>query len=98
MPGHRNPLRMAGFLTHLEDAAAKISSRASQSRGTTRAGAMVDTVTDKARAFAAEKGLEMRYIDLTIQFIGANGLPVMDVGATADPYFHAEIDGRKTFV
>lgn len=33
-----------------------------------------------------------------LQFIGASGLPKMDVVGTADPYFIAKIDNRISFV
>ncbi|KAF7777747.1 hypothetical protein Agabi119p4_3819 [Agaricus bisporus var. burnettii] len=38
------------------------------------------------------------FVDLEIQFIGASGLPKMDVVGTADPYFIAKIDNRISFV
>ena len=37
-------------------------------------------------------------VDLTIQFIGATGLPKMDVVGTADPYFVAKLDGNLSFM
>lgn len=92
---------MSGLLSHIEDAAVRIhnrSSSAAQKMGVDKAGAAVQTAADKARAFADIHGVPLKYVDLTIQFIGASGLPVMDVGGTADPYFHADVDGRKTFM
>ena len=51
----------------------------------------------KARAFAhKQKGVE--YIDLSIQFIGASGLPKMDVVGSCDPYFVANLDSCIKFV
>ena len=45
----------------------------------------------KARAFAhKQRGVE--YVDLSIQFIGASGLPKMDVVGSCDPYFIANLD------
>jgi hypothetical protein len=41
---------------------------------------------------------EVTYNDLTIQFIGANGIPKMDVVGSADPYFVADLDGHITIV
>ena len=35
-----------------------------------------------------------KYVDITIQFIGAKGLPKMDVVGTADPYFVATLDDK----
>ncbi|KAH9483458.1 hypothetical protein JR316_0002926 [Psilocybe cubensis] len=46
----------------------------------------------------AEHGLMVPYVDLQIQFIGASGLPKMDVVGTADPYFIANLDDKITFV
>ena len=48
----------------------------------------------------AEEGIfdEVTYNDLTIQFIGANGIPKMDVVGSADPYFVADLDGHITIV
>ncbi|KAJ6567066.1 hypothetical protein B0H19DRAFT_1258225 [Mycena capillaripes] len=50
------------------------------------------------KSFAAEKFLDIPYVDLTIQFIGASGLPKVDVVGTADPYFVAKLDDRISFV
>ena len=56
----------------------------------------------KARAWATEGKEEettpQTYIDLTVHFIGASGLPKMDVVGTADPYFVAKLDTALTFV
>ena len=38
------------------------------------------------------------FVDLAIHFIGASGLPKMDVIGTADPYFVAKLDSALTFV
>lgn len=32
--------------------------------------------------------------DLAFRFIGANGLPAMDIGALSDPFFVANLDGK----
>jgi hypothetical protein len=37
-------------------------------------------------------------VDVSIQFIGANGVPKMDVVGSADPYFIATIDDRIKFM
>ncbi|KAI5899087.1 C2-domain-containing protein [Schizophyllum commune H4-8] len=50
------------------------------------------------REFMADKVVDVAYHDLTIQFIGATGLPKMDVVGSADPYFVAKIDDRISFV
>lgn len=39
----------------------------------------------------------VEYVDVTIHFIGASGLPKMDVIGTADPYFRASLDGRLQY-
>lgn len=41
---------------------------------------------------------EIAYNDLVIQFIGASGLPKMDVVGSADPYFIADLDGQISIV
>jgi hypothetical protein len=41
---------------------------------------------------------DVTYNDLTIQFIGASGLPKMDVVGSADPYFIADLDGQISIV
>lgn len=38
------------------------------------------------------------YKDIFIHFIGANGIPKMDVVGTADPYFVAKLDDGLSFV
>lgn len=38
------------------------------------------------------------FVDIAIHFIGANGIPKMDVVGTADPYFVAKLDGNLSFV
>lgn len=45
-----------------------------------------------------ELGIEVPLMDVEIHFIGASGLPKMDVVGLADPYFSATIDGQITFV
>ena len=58
-----------------------------------------DSITD-IRDLAEEKLFdgEVTYNDLTIQFIGANGIPKMDVVGSADPYFIADLDVRVSIV
>ena len=41
---------------------------------------------------------DVTYVDLTIQFIGASGLPKMDVVGSADPYFIADLNSRISMV
>ncbi|KAJ7718967.1 hypothetical protein DFH07DRAFT_898929 [Mycena maculata] len=51
-----------------------------------------------AKSVAQEKLLDIPYVDLTIQFIGASGIPKVDVVGSADPYFVAKLDDRISFV
>ncbi|KAJ7142107.1 hypothetical protein C8R43DRAFT_954451 [Mycena crocata] len=50
------------------------------------------------KSLAEEKLLDIPYVDLTIQFIGASGVPKVDVVGSADPYFVAKLDNRISFV
>ncbi|KAJ2936897.1 hypothetical protein H1R20_g193, partial [Candolleomyces eurysporus] len=43
-------------------------------------------------------GVEIPLVDVEIQFIGALGLPKMDIFGSADAYFVARIDGRVSFM
>lgn len=54
----------------------------------------------QVRNIAEEKMFdkEATYNDLVIQFIGASGLPKMDVVGSADPYFIADLDGQISIV
>ncbi|KAJ3524484.1 hypothetical protein NMY22_g10978 [Coprinellus aureogranulatus] len=46
----------------------------------------------------SELGIEVPLVDVEIKFIGASGLPKMDVVGLADPYFVAKLDDKITFV
>ncbi len=39
-----------------------------------------------------------KLVDVSIQFIGASGLPKMDLVGSCDPYFVAKIDDAISFV
>ena len=56
--------------------------------------------TNLPRNLAEEKasGGKVTYVDLVIQFIGASGIPKMDVVGSADPYFIADLDGHISIV
>ncbi|KAK0195427.1 C2-domain-containing protein [Armillaria mellea] len=54
--------------------------------------------SNKNRPPGNEHSFEIRCVDLSIQFIGASGLPKMDVVGSADPYFVAKIDDHITLV
>ncbi|KAG6895716.1 hypothetical protein C0992_013093 [Termitomyces sp. T32_za158] len=55
-------------------------------------------VAQVTKALAEAKLGQIPFVDLEIQFIGASGLPKMDVVGSADPYFVADIDEKITFV
>lgn len=55
-------------------------------------------VADRAKEFAEEKMLDIKLVDVSIQFIGASNLPKMDIVGLADPYFVAKLDDKITFV
>ncbi|KAA1475904.1 C2-domain-containing protein [Dentipellis sp. KUC8613] len=76
---------MSKFFTQVHEAVSK-------ARGNTAG------IAAKTRAFAEEKMLDVPYVDLVIKFIGASGLPKMDVVGSADPYFIAKLDDKIKFV
>ncbi|KAG6815534.1 hypothetical protein H0H87_000922 [Tephrocybe sp. NHM501043] len=55
-------------------------------------------VAHVTKTLAAAKLGRIPFVDIEIQFIGASGLPKMDVVGSADPYFVADIDEKITFV
>lgn len=55
-------------------------------------------VQGRAQEWAESHGVETKYIDVTFHFIGASGIPKMDVVGTADPYLIATIDNNLKFV
>ena len=89
MPGLRNPIqRMIG---HVRRSTEQISGAAKAELGDGRR-----TTFDwmERPTMDAPNG----FVDLAIHFIGASGLPKMDVIGTADPYFVAKLDSALTFV
>ncbi|KAF9254265.1 hypothetical protein L218DRAFT_1050582, partial [Marasmius fiardii PR-910] len=46
---------------------------------------------------AMENSIDVPYVDLTIQFIRASGLPKMNVVGEANPYFVAKLEDRISF-
>ncbi|KAF9481298.1 C2-domain-containing protein [Pholiota conissans] len=86
MPGGlRNPLSVSHIIEQIGDAVHNAKDSAHHKKS---------SLTKKM----AELGLTIPYVDLTIQFIGASGIPKMDVVGTADPYFVAKIDDQISFV
>ncbi|KAJ7601157.1 hypothetical protein C8J56DRAFT_814275 [Mycena floridula] len=89
MPGgRRNPLSMTGLIDKLSDAVHHTKDNAHDLAETTKAKIHKDS----------EHGPHVGYVDLVIQFIGASGIPKMDVVGTADPYFVAKLDDNISFV
>lgn len=85
MPGIRNPMQISQILGQARRSVERAREEATQ----------------KARSWAAEVKEDLgpkEYVDLTVHFIGASGLPKMDVVGTADPYFVAKLDTALTFV
>lgn len=58
----------------------------------------VDHAKDRAHEWAENNGVDTKYVDVTFHFIGASGIPKMDVVGTADPYFVAKLDGKIKYV
>ncbi|KAJ2918878.1 hypothetical protein MD484_g1514, partial [Candolleomyces efflorescens] len=85
MPGKRNLFSVSNVLESLNEAVHKTKEAANKERG---------ALTRKL----GEMGIEVPLIDVEIQFIGASGLPKMDVVGSADPYFVAKVDDRISFV
>lgn len=82
MPGRKNPLQMSHIL-------GAIRSTVEHAR---------QEVHDRAHEWAESQGVEIKYVDLNVHFIGASGIPKMDVVGTADPYFVAKLDNSISFV
>ncbi|KAI0648537.1 hypothetical protein C8Q79DRAFT_579774 [Trametes meyenii] len=83
MPGgRRNPIQMSQIVGAIHNVANRAKEEAK----------------DAATSFAEGHDVDRHFVDLTIQFIGASGLPKMDVVGTADPYFVAKVDDKLSFV
>jgi hypothetical protein len=52
---------------------------------------------DAKDAVTAAVANDHHFVDVTFKFIGASGLPKMDVVGSADPYFVAKLD-KLSFV
>lgn len=104
MPGHRNPLGMAGLIDQIHGAVSKAKSNAHNVSDITKTLAKennfdiphVDLVFQVAPSLAQD--LTDDWSNLLVQFIGANDLPKMDVVGSADPYFIAKLDDKISFV
>lgn len=84
MPGGRkNPIQMSQIIGTLHNAMSRAKVEAK----------------DAAAALTEDwHGVDGHFVDLTIKFIGASGLPKMDVVGSADPYFVAKLDDKLSFV
>ena len=83
MPGgRRNPIQMSQLVGSLHNALSRARAEAK----------------DAAEALMDERHGGNNFVDLTIKFIGASGLPKMDVVGSADPYFVAKLDDKLSFV
>ena len=51
----------------------------------------------KAQAFASQQ-MGVEYVDLSVRFTEASGIPKKDVVGTVDPYFVANLDNHIKFV
>ncbi|KAJ7237748.1 hypothetical protein B0H12DRAFT_1026146 [Mycena haematopus] len=85
MRDRRNPVSMSKILESIGNAVHHVHDNAHDLAAITR-------------SVAEEKLLDIPYVDLTIQFIGASGIPKVDVVGSADPYFVAKLDNRISFV
>ncbi|KAL0577670.1 hypothetical protein V5O48_004318 [Marasmius crinis-equi] len=82
---HRNLHSMSHILERVGDALRSAQSNAHD-------------LASVSKSKAEEKLMNVPYVDVTIQFIGASGLPKMDVVGSADPYFVAKLENRISFV
>lgn len=87
MPGRRNPFqRLVGHMRRsTEDITSNAKAEVAEARRAT---------FDWLDRPTAPGG----FVDVTVHFIGASGLPKMDVIGSADPYFVAKLDKALTFV
>ncbi|KAJ3825778.1 hypothetical protein F5878DRAFT_124193 [Lentinula raphanica] len=85
MPGgQRNPLSVTKLVESIADAVHTATGNAHDLAKVTKT-----IVNDK---------LNVPCVDLVIKFIGASGIPKLDVVGTADPYFVAKIDDEVSMV
>ena len=87
MPGLQNPIKpalVAGISTFVHNVH--------------NASTAMKDKTKSLVAAAAELPNDQQLVDVSIQFIGASGLPKMDLVGSCDPYFVAKIDDAISFV
>ena len=86
MPGGRkNPIQMSQIIGTLHNAMSRAKDQAKDAKAS-------------AASIIQDPHVERHFVDLTIKFIGASGLPKMDVVGSADPYFVAKLDDKLSFV
>lgn len=101
MPGRRNPISMTGLVEKVSEAVHNATGNAHD-------------LAHVAKDHLKDKLPDVPYVDLTIQvgpsphnsglltaqFIGASGIPKMDLvpGGLSDPYFVAKLDDEISFV
>ena len=56
-----------------------------------------ETANETVDKFREQIDDAVKHYDLSIQFIGADGIPKMDVVGSADPYFIAKLDNKITY-
>lgn len=73
MPGQRNPFKptMSRIIGHFSGAAGRAHEEAR-------------SIAERAKTFAEGKMLDRKYIDIQFHFIGASGLPKMDLVGAAE--------------
>ncbi|KAI0927795.1 hypothetical protein AcW1_005222 [Taiwanofungus camphoratus] len=91
MPGRRNPFQIAQITGGMQAAIRKLRTRPKSEVPDPLSVALCQSNTEHKRVDAV-------FVDLTIHFIRASGLPKMDVVGSADPYFVAKIDNKVSFV
>ncbi|KZT11191.1 uncharacterized protein LAESUDRAFT_720386 [Laetiporus sulphureus 93-53] len=88
MPGHKNPLQISSIIDRVQ---AAVTSRSKLEPPDPLAAAT-------AESLAQGKPFEMDFVDLTVHFVSASGLPKMDVVGSADPYFVARLDNKISYI
>ncbi|KAF4614432.1 hypothetical protein D9613_003520 [Agrocybe pediades] len=97
MPGgRRNPLSMSNMLEQLGEVVQNTKEKVQNANDSIHSQTThtKTTITKKM----GDHGHLIPYVDVVIQFIGASGLPKMDVVGSADPYLVAQIDDQISFV
>ncbi|KAG9318003.1 hypothetical protein JVU11DRAFT_64 [Chiua virens] len=87
----RNPIRgMANIADQLHACAVHAAATVKTKKTT--------SVDDSVQAAMKEFGVETKYVDVTIQFIGASQLSKLEPIVTMAPFFHASLDDKLSYV